>query len=299
MNPFLKLLILIFYILLGVFISQFVAMASLYPFLGDGVLRLGDIVANPAQFPEYKNYLLYIQAVTSTGSLIVPSWIYIAQYEKYVLRKNLVTINEMLFLCTVIIVIVFMPINAYVVELNMQMKLPEMLREIETWMQGKENELKVLTDYLTNFESTYQFCFGLIVIALIPAVGEELVFRGAFQNILFQIFKNKHFAIWASAFVFSAIHLQFYGFFPRMLLGAIFGYLYFWSGSLYIPILGHFVNNGFTLFLLHLKNIKKINIDLESTQDISYTHLGVAGVLFIATMILFNIFSKKANHKFY
>jgi len=84
----------------------------------------------------------------------------------------------------------------------------------------------------------------MLIVAVVPAVGEELLFRGVLQKIMIAWTKNPHFGVWITAFLFSALHLQFFGFFPRMLLGALFGYLFLWSKSLWLPILGHFINNG-------------------------------------------------------
>ena len=92
--------------------------------------------------------------------------------------------------------------------------------------------------------SAMDLFINLIMIGLIPAIGEELVFRGVVQKIFSQWSKNVHIGIWSAAFLFSAMHMQFYGFLPRMMLGGLLGYLYVWSGSLWLPIIGHFVNNA-------------------------------------------------------
>jgi len=83
-------------------------------------------------------------------------------------------------------------------------------------------------------------------------LGEELLFRGVVQRILTEMTRNHHWGIWLSAALFSALHLQFFGFIPRLLLGAIFGYLLVWSGSLWLPILAHFVNNAGAVIALWL-----------------------------------------------
>jgi membrane protease YdiL (CAAX protease family) len=84
---------------------------------------------------------------------------------------------------------------------------------------------------------------NVFMIAVLPAIGEELIFRGVFQKILCSLFKSGHLAVWATAFIFSALHLQFFGFIPRFILGLIFGYLFLWSGTLWLPVISHFVNN--------------------------------------------------------
>jgi hypothetical protein len=95
------------------------------------------------------------------------------------------------------------------------------------------------------------------LIAIIPAIGEELLFRGVLQRIFTEWFKSAHWGIWISAFLFSAIHMQFFGFLPRMFLGLFFGYLLEATGSLWIPILAHFINNltGVLLSFFVAKNV--------------------------------------------
>ena len=130
------------------------------------------------------------------------------------------------------------------VEWNMNMEFPDFLKGVESWARDAEDKAAELTKAMTSFESVGDLVLGLIVIALLPAIGEELVFRGLFQNEFFRGSGNIHLSIWLAAIIFSAIHLQFYGFVPRLLLGALFGYLYYWSGSLLIPMFAHFVNNA-------------------------------------------------------
>ena len=86
--------------------------------------------------------------------------------------------------------------------------------------------------------------FNLFMIAVLPAIGEEFIFRGVFQKILYNLIKNNHLAVWMTAFIFSAIHLQFYGFIPRLILGLAFGYLFLWSRTIWLPVIAHFVNNA-------------------------------------------------------
>jgi hypothetical protein len=83
-------------------------------------------------------------------------------------------------------------------------------------------------------------------------VGEELLFRGALQNVLVEWTKKTHLSVWITAIIFSALHAQFYGFLPRMLLGVILGYTYIWSGSLWLPMLFHFLNNGLAVLFSYL-----------------------------------------------
>jgi membrane protease YdiL (CAAX protease family) len=100
---------------------------------------------------------------------------------------------------------------------------------------------------------------NLFIIAILPAVGEEFFFRGVLQKILIKLFKSGHVAIWVTAFIFSAMHFQFFGFVPRFILGLIFGYLFFWSGTLWLPVISHFINNAVPVIMAYKQGMEKFN----------------------------------------
>ena len=133
---------------------------------------------------------------------------------------------------------------------NMGLDFPDSVFEV--WAQAKEAELKILTEHLIDFTSLAHFLLAVVVIGIIAAVGEELLFRGLIQNFMTKLSGNYHVGIWISAILFSAIHLQFYGFFPRMLLGVFFGYLYVWSRRLSVAMLAHFLNNTIALVMAYV-----------------------------------------------
>lgn len=147
-----------------------------------------------------------------------------------------------------------MPLINWLAEFNQQMQLPEILKDVEAWMQLSEERMAVLTEVYTRGTSVGVLLLNLFVIAFMAALSEELFFRGIIQKNFVDYSGNKHFAVWISAIVFSAFHLQFYGFIPRMLMGAFLGYLFVWSGSIWPSILAHFVNNGAAVVLVWLAN---------------------------------------------
>ena len=139
---------------------------------------------------------------------------------------------------------------------NQQMSLPAFLEPLEQWMKTSEESAKVLTEQFMQATTFGGLIINLLLMAVLPALGEELTFRGVLQRLFqgskvseFQGSRVPHLAIWCSAILFSAIHLQFYGFIPRMLMGALFGYMLVWTGSLWIPILMHFTNNAMAVLL--------------------------------------------------
>lgn len=173
-----------------------------------------------------------------------------------------------LAIMAVLIVIAYFPSSAYLVNWNAGLQLPEAFAQLEQSLKAQEQALQELTAYFINFHSFGHFAFGILVIAVVPGIGEELVFRGLIQRYLTQIFKNPHAGIWVTGLLFSLFHWQFYGLFPRWILGALFGYLYWWSGRLIIPIIAHFINNAFTLILAYMWQ-QQDSSGLEGLEDVS------------------------------
>lgn len=136
------------------------------------------------------------------------------------------------------------PLISFTGQINSGMHLPDFLSGVEKWMSAKEDEANNLLKGIMVSESFLVLLLNLFITALIPSISEELVFRGIFQKIFQKLFRNNHIGIWVMAFIFSAIHLQFFGFLPRFIMGLAFGYLYYWSGTLWLPIIAHFTNNA-------------------------------------------------------
>lgn len=190
-------------------------------------------------------FLYLILLTGSVGTFLIPSMIL-----QYIERpySNYFPINNKKILTFAFLIFIFLfalnPVMEVVSEWNLKMKLPESISSLESWMYQKEEEMKDLTENIVMVDSVKLLFANLLVMALVPAVVEEFYFRGSLQNICNRIFKNTHAAIWITAIIFSLIHLQFYGFFPRMILGVIFGYSLYWSGNIWVPVIGHFINNA-------------------------------------------------------
>jgi len=164
--------------------------------------------------------------------------------------------------------------------LNDLILLPDFMRGLEAWMQQMENQSQVVTEQFLSVSTISGLLFNILVMAIVPAVGEELFFRGILQTVLGEKM-NRHYAVWITAFIFSAIHLQFYGFLPRLLLGAVLGYLFLFTGSIWAPIAAHFINNmlAVILFFLTFNGYLEFNIDTIGTDETWW--LGIVSVGFI------------------
>lgn len=182
----------------------------------------------------------------------------------------------------ILLFVLLLPILNFTIELNKLLVLPDWLSELENWMRNAEDSAAVKTKALLKMENYQDLFFNMLLIAVLPAIGEELAFRGVVQQILIGDQKSPHLGIWGAAFIFSFIHFQFFGFLPRLLLGAFFGYLFFWSKSIWLPILGHFINNGSAVLIAYYLGSNGMEEKLEkigTTEESSFLPL-VAAVLF-------------------
>lgn len=167
-------------------------------------------------------------------------------------------------------------------EWNSVMHFPESMKDFETWAREKEDLAARITKSLTHFNSPADLILALFVIAVLPGIGEELVFRGLIQRELWRSSQNVHLSIWTAAFIFSAIHIQFFGFFPRLLLGALFGYLYYWSDNLWVPIFAHFVNNAMGVVGIYLSQQKLTELNMEDNTAAPWPLVVAAAVVTVA-----------------
>lgn len=161
-------------------------------------------------------------------------------------------------------------------------------------MQAKEQEMETLVNLLINEVGIIAFISNILVIALLAALTEEFLFRGAIQRIIEKWTANYHIVIWTAAIVFSAIHLQFYGFVPRMLLGAYFGYLLYWTKSIWAPVLAHFINNAVAVIASRNEEIRQNEF---ISGDIKSEHLIGFSILSVFTLFLFFLLCKKLKRE--
>ena len=180
--------------------------------------------------------------------------------------------------------VVALPMISLLAEWNNGMELPSYLASLEEMMRQMEESAKVLTERFLNTSSVGMMLVNLLVMALLPAVCEEMMFRGWLQRVLGKSV-NYHTAIWVSAFVFSAIHFQFYGFIPRMLIGAALGYLYYYTGSLWASVLAHFVNNASAVLVAFVSYNGLVAFDFEQLGVGDKWYVAVASVAVCVTLM--------------
>ena len=268
-TPYSKLLITVGIILLSAVVFTMISTGLAMAVFHLNTPQIQQILSN-ANDPQALPLLKLIQTISAFGTFIVPPF-----FLAYLFSEmpgeflGVARTPGRNWILAVIVMLAVTPLINFLGELNSMMHLPEAFHSIEEWMKRSEDQAAEITKLFLKMDSPSELIVNLLMIGLIPAIGEELVFRGVIQNIFSQWWKNKHVAIWVTAILFSAMHMQFYGFVPRMLLGAILGYLYYWSGSLWLSVIAHFTNNAgaviFTYMFQH--NYTSIDPDAIGTKS--------------------------------
>lgn len=244
MSPFVKILFVILIIFLFLFISSAFSMVLAMPLFGVG---LSDIM-NAVSYPDEDNLYLvkYFQVIQTIFAFIVPAifaaWIFSLDTFGYLKARNRPSVISV----SLVMLLMFaaIPFLNVVTAFNAGLNLPDSMNKIEEFILNLEESGMKLTELFITMESPGEMAFNLFMIAVLPAIGEEFLFRGVLQNLFIEWTKNKHIGVFLAAFVFSFFHLQFFGFLPRLLLGIYLGYLLVISGSIWLPVAGHFINNA-------------------------------------------------------
>ena len=196
--------------------------------------------------------LKWLQLLQTVGTFLLPplicAWIWSENHRPAGWLKLNQRTEGSFFVLAIVIMLCAIPGINLLADLNGRIELPESLGSIEQKLKQMEETAAALTRQFLQTENVGGLILNIGLMALLPALAEEFSFRGTLQQIL----GNKHMAIWVTAFIFSAIHMQFYGFIPRMLMGAMFGYVFVWTGSLWIPIVMHFTNNGLAVLAYYI-----------------------------------------------
>ncbi|MFN3939579.1 MAG: lysostaphin resistance A-like protein, partial [Chitinophagales bacterium] len=256
-----KLLILLGLFLVGETVFSFAALYLtdlLFP--AANVLQLVqeiDLFESADQFNSMQvTALKIIQLLSSLGRFVLMPFIFL-----YLVNASLITstglnihVNARQIFLIVLIMFSATGVIGFIYEWNQHIQLPAAMEEMEKRLHQLEAQAQLQTDAFLNTTTIGGLLLNIFIIGIVASVGEEILFRGVLQQTVFTHTQKMHMAVWSAAFIFSFIHLQFYGFFPRLVLGAIVGYLYAWSGSLWAAIIAHFVNNTGAVIAYYLLN---------------------------------------------
>ncbi len=243
--------------------------------------------ANKESPLRIRNFLRFINMVSHFMTFTVPPFVVIYFFYK---RKTLqyFELNRRPLLSNISMALLFMvvafPLTQLTYWLNQQVNLPEWAMEMETSASG-------LLESVLRMDSLPELLFNLLVVAVLPAFGEELLFRGVVQKQIERISSSAFAAVWITAFLFSAIHMQFAGFLPRMLLGAMLGYLFVWTRNLWIPIAGHFIFNSSQVVAQYFLDS---DIQPEEAPQGDAT-IWISGIFSLAIVVVLGFYIRNAN----
>ena len=293
-SPLSKIFFLVGISLISVLIFLFIGVVLAALLYGTNIFLNPELLNDIGNSKVLSTYKL-LQIFQHIGLFIVPpivlSFLVSTNPANYLRLKEQPAISSLLVVG--IIMLISLPLVNWMVEINEMLKLPEFMASVEQWMKETEENAAIFTEAFLKMETLGDLLLNMMMIALIPAIGEELLFRGVLQRLFSEWTKNAHWGVLIAAVLFSAIHMQFYGFLPRMVLGVLLGYLFLWSKSLWLPIFGHFVNNGAAVIFTYLNNKEVIKFDTDTLgtgeQEVLFP---IASAVIIAGLLFF-IYRKK------
>jgi membrane protease YdiL (CAAX protease family) len=270
---------------------------TVFIFTGSHIFKIEpDVLGNAGHVPELSEILFikYTIIVQDLSFFIFPAFLILWKinpgYKVPLFSFRNLDVQDIVLV--LILAACAFPVTSIAGEWNSKMVLPHWLAGVEEWMRSKEDDADDLLTAIMSPSTVVGMYVNIFIIAALPAVSEELIFRGIFQKILSNILRSGHLAVWIAAFVFSAVHFQFYGFIPRFILGILYGYLFLWSRSLWLPILAHFVNNAVPVAGAYYKGWKAIS-ETPSTGQADSLPLAL---LSLAVMIIILAWYRKRSN---
>lgn len=283
-----EILILVGLSILGLALFSALGFGLVHLLTGLSLEEMQTMANDPASVPDSRLALLILQSCSAWGSFVVfPSLLIFLRKKATPIPRSKKKITPTLLGLVLGISLLMLPVNGWLAAWNESLHWPSFLKDLHSWALEKETALESLTLYLVDFQSTGEMILGFLVIALVAGFTEEFFFRRLLQPRMLLLTGNPHLAIWLTALIFSAIHMQFFGLIPRMVLGAIFGYYFYWTGHISLSILAHMLNNGITLagMILFKKNLSPINV--EDPQVIPwYVGAACAGIVWSLVIMI-------------
>ncbi len=281
MNPFGRLVMLIAMLAASVILMSVLSQLltrAIYGFSVTDLYPLAENIDDPAKLSALK----LSQIISQTALFIIPPLLYVKLVEEKSIAVHFRFQNvrqPSTWFWAFISVFTITPLIGLLMQWNMNMDLPESMSSVEEWMKQSEEAANLVIESFLQTSTLSGLLLNLFMIGIIPAVGEELLFRGVLQQLLHRMISKPHLSIIITALLFSAFHLQFYGFLPRFMLGLVLGYAFYITGSLWVPMLIHFVNNSFSVIAAYLFYNDKIG---QNYDEIGMTSQIIPIVLSVA-----------------
>lgn len=222
--------------------------------LGGDLEFVQKILANIIEYPEYFHQFMCLNTLSLVCTLLLPSLLFLKLFDSRIEELQLNSLKPIHYVFFIqmagLLIFTVQPIVGWSGELNKMIVLPDSLHFVEVFAANTDAKYEEMATLIKDMSTQKDLFLLILFICVAPAVIEELVFRGILQNLLNSVTSNKHSAVWIAAILFSLMHLSLYGFLPRVLLGALLGYLYIYSGKFIIPVVAHFINNLLVVLIL-------------------------------------------------
>jgi membrane protease YdiL (CAAX protease family) len=263
--------------------------------LGADLVTLTNMISNPEN-PEEIAFLKVYQLINQIGIFFLPVFLYVflitPSAGSYLATNKKPNFTHLIVLG--ILVFTVLPFINYLGEINKMMDLPTYLDGIENWFREKEDQALHLTEIFLQTQTIGGLLVNIFIVAVIPALGEELLFRGVLIRLFKSLTNNVHWAVILSSFLFAAIHMQFFGFLPRFFLGLVLGYSFVITRNLWVPIFIHFVNNAASVIVYYLYHNGHINIPMEDFGS-SPNVVFIIGSLLISLWLMVIVYQRENN----
>lgn len=291
-NTSFKLALFIAMAIAGVCLFMFISLLLMIPLTGINILTDPLALANTHDAKVIDAYKI-MQLCNQLGLFVVPAFIAAKLFGGNVLGYlQLNKLPRATVVCaTIALMLLALPGINLMGYLNSQMHLPSFMQPIEAWMHAKETEAEQLTKLFLHTNSLLGLLLNVFIVAFMAAFGEELFFRGVLQRILTNKYAKPAIAVWITAIVFSAIHVQFFGFFPRMFIGALLGFLFVWTNNLWIPIIAHFTNNAAAVIMSYATQRGILDSSAEQLGATQNDYI-LGAVSIVLTLVVLVVFKK-------
>ena len=248
-----------------------------------GLKTLTELSTLNTSAPHFINALWILQIAGTTVPIfaapVLFAYVVVRDPDDYI--KPGFQFPWVLILLVLAIMVVSSPLIEFLSNINQKMVLPPFLK----WMRDSEDNAQKLTDAMLQMKTFGDMVINVLLIGLLTAIVEEFMFRGCLQTIFVRWTKNTHAAVWITAILFSAFHMEFFGFLPRLMLGVLFGYFVAWSGSVWTSVWAHFINNGSAVIVTYLFQKKIIKTNPDDQHLFNYS-----GYIFSFIIVLFLLY---------
>ena len=239
--------------------------------------------------PQSITAMYILQVVTTTLPIFIAPVIFgyrvLRAPGEYI--RPTIRISWLLFVITFFVMLISSPLIELLSNINQQMVLPKWLSGLEQWMKNSEESARRVTEALLKMNTIWDCLKNVLLIGLLTAIAEEFMFRGVLQTIFIKWTKSTPVAIWVTAAIFSAFHMEFYGFLPRLLLGALFGYFVAYSGSIWPAVWGHFLNNGTAVVATYLYQQKHTKLNPDDAHIFSWYQYIFSLIIIIILLLIY------------